>query len=261
MVFGLSKSSSRPWTPNSFPGGKSLPSPMLFGPVFPVTGSPYVGVPPPAMALSPMVVPMQMPSPIQTIPITVQHPSPGLQVVPVQFTPSPSFAVLQPPPPPPPPPPQMYVPSPVVPSPPQVFQVIGDGHHVTSGPVGMLVSASPRHQPQQQQGSPGNVTVNLHVKTPERRSRELRDRSPSPSHWQQLQQHQRQQHQQWQQMQEQQQELWRQEQEQRLWQWQQAQQQQQRQWQHEQEQRRLVLDTNVTVPVPISFRGTLSPAR
>jgi hypothetical protein len=204
---------------------------------------------------------MQMQSPFQAIPITVQQPTPPFPAVPLQVTPSTSFAVLQPPPPPPPPPP-LHVPSPMVPSPPQVFQVIGDDH-LTSSPVGMLVSASPQHQALQQ-GSPGNVTVNLYVKTPERRSRELRNRSPSPSHWQQLQQHQRQQewqHQQWQQEQKQQQEQWQEEQDQRLWAWQQAQQQQQQQWEQAQQRRRVVLDTNVTVPVPISVRQTLGPAR
>jgi hypothetical protein len=258
----FSKSPSNPWTPNSFPGGKSSTlSPMLFGPVLP--GSPYVGVPP-AMAiptLSPMVVSMQMQSPVQAIPITVQQPTPPFQAIPLQVTPPTSFAVLQPPPPPPPPPPP-HVPSPVIPSPPQVFHVVGDDH-LTSSPVGMLVSTSPQHHAQQQR-SPGNVTVNLYVKSPERRSRELCNSSPSPSHWQQLQEHQQQQeyqHQVWQQEQKLRQEQWQRDQDQRLCAWQQAQQLQRLQWEQAQQRRRVILDTNVTVPVPISVRQTLSPAR
>src|SRR6267154_4808433 len=105
MVFGCSKSHS--WTRNSFPGGKSYSPSMLFGPVLPVTGSPYVGAAAlPATtipAYSPMVVPMQMQmsAPVQTIPVpvAVHQPSPVVQVLPppvIQVTPSPVVAALPP---------------------------------------------------------------------------------------------------------------------------------------------------------------------
>ena len=228
-------SHSHSWTRNSFPGGKACSSSMLFGPVLPVTGSPYMGAAAlPAMTIptsSPMVVPMQMSAPVQTgcipVPVTVQQPSPVVQVLPppvIQVTPSPgvaalpqTYTVLQTPQPAP------HVPSPVIqssipvpqPSPPRVVQSI---YH--------------DHQDQQQQGSPGKYTVNLYVNTPEHRSRQLDDRSPSPTLPPRL----LEQQQQWQQQQEQQQQLWQQQQQQLLQQWQERQLYQQQQWQQQQQQ-------------------------
>ncbi|KAN0103846.1 hypothetical protein V8E52_011566 [Russula decolorans] len=230
MVFGCSKSHS--WTRNSFPGGKSYPSSMLFGPVLPVTGSPYTGMGTAAIpAYSPMVVSMQMSAPV---PVAMQQPSPVVQVLPqpvIQVTPSPVVAAL--------PPtytmPQTYqlaphVPSPVIqssipvpqPSLPQAVQSICHDHH--------LASALSQHQEQQQQGSPSKFNVNLYVNTPEHRSRQLDDRSPSPTSRLQLWEQQ----QQWQEQQQEQQQQWQQQQEQQHQQWQVRQQQQQQQWQQQQ---------------------------
>jgi hypothetical protein len=229
MVFGCSKSHF--WTRNSFPGGKSYSPSMLFGPVLPVTGSPYPYMGATVLpattfpTYSPMVVPMQMSAPVQTIPVpvAVQQPSPVIQV---QLTPSPVVAALpqtstypvlqtsQPAP---------HVPSPVIrssipvpqSSPPQVVQSTCHDHHLASTPAGVLFSAPSQHQDQQQQGSPGKFTVNLYVNTPEHRSRQLDDRSPSPTSQLQLleqqqewQQQQRLQQQEWQQRQQQQQQQW-----------------------------------------------------
>jgi hypothetical protein len=113
-----------------------------------------------------MVVPMQMPASVQSIPITVQQPSPFF----VQVTPTPSFAVLPTPPP--------HVPSPVVPS--QLFQVISDDHHIDPHSASMLATGPPQHQAQQQRRSPDNITLNLYVNSPRRHSRQLRERTPSP---------------------------------------------------------------------------------
>lgn len=235
MVFGCSKSHS--WTRNSFPGGKSYPSSMLFGPVVPVTGSPYMGSAA-TPAYSPMVVPMQMSTSVQAIPVPVamQQPSPVVQLLPqsvIQVTPSPAVTAL--------PPtytipqisqPAPHVPSPVIhssipipqPSPTQVVQSLCHDHHLATTPA--------QHQGQQQQGSPSKFNVNLYVNTPEHRSRQLDDRSTSPTSGLQLWEQQ----QQWQEQQQQQQQQWRQQQEQQQHQWQVRQQEQQHQWQQQQQQ-------------------------
>jgi hypothetical protein len=102
----------------------------------------------------------------------------------------------------------LHIPSPVVHSPPQFFQVVGEECHSTSVPMNMVfAAATPKQQTQhyqvqqhqvqqyqqyqvqqqpqaqqpqaqQQQGSPGSVTLNFYVTTPEGRSRQL---TPSPS--------------------------------------------------------------------------------
>lgn len=255
MVFGCSKSHS--WTRNSFPGGKSYSPSMLLGPVLSVTGSPYPYMGAAALpattfpTYSPMVVPMQMSAPVQTIPVpfAVQQPSPVVQVLPpsvIQVTPSPVVAAL--------PPtstytvlqtsqPAPHVPSPVIrssipvpqSSPPQVVQSTCHDHHLASTPAGVLFSAPSQHQDQQQQGSPGKFTVNLYVNTPEHRSRQLDDRSPSPTSQLQL----FEQQQEWQQQQRQQQQEWQLRVQEQQQQWQQRQQQQQQQqWQQWQLQQR-----------------------
>ena len=244
MVFCFSRSSprSQSWTRNSFPGGNSYSPSVLYGPVLPVTGSPYMGpaaLPAMIPVSSPMVVPMQVSAPVQTIPVPVamQQPSPVNQVpsLIIQVTPSPAVAPL------PPtqtlhqtPQPTPYIPSPVIqssipiqhPSPPQVVQSICHDHHLASAPAGVLFSAPSQHQERQQQGSSDKFTVNLYVNTPGHRSRQLGDRSPSPTSQMQL----LEQQQQWEQRQQQQQQ-----QQQQQKQQQQCQQQQRRQWQQEQE--------------------------
>lgn len=205
---------------------------MLYGPVLPVMGSPYMG----AAALPAIPIPTYS----SMVPVAVQQPSPVIQILPppvIQVTPSPVVAAL------PPTQPAPHVPSPIIQgsipvpqsSPPQVIQSINHDHHLASTPTGVLFSAPLQHQEQQRQGSPGKFTVNLYVNTPEHRSRQLDDRSPSPTSQLQLLEHQ----QEWQQQQQQQQE-WQQRQHQQQQEWQRQQQQQQQQWQerqqHEQQQ-------------------------
>jgi hypothetical protein len=98
----------------------------------------------------------------------------------------------------------------------------------------LLLSVPSQHQEQQKQGSPGRFAVNLYVNTPDHRSRQLDDRSPSPTSQQEL----FEQQQQWQRQQEVQQQQWQQEQEHQHQQWQERQQQQQQQWQQWQLQQR-----------------------
>ncbi|KAF8496264.1 hypothetical protein F5888DRAFT_1804408 [Russula emetica] len=240
---------------------------MLFGQMLPVTGSPYMGAAAlPAMpipASSPMVLTTQMYAPVQTIPVPVavqQQPSPAVQIL--QVTPSPvvaalpsTYTVLQTPQPAP------HVPSPVIqssipvqPSPPQVVHSICHDHH--------LVSAPSQHQEQQQQGSPGKFTVNLYVNTPEHRSRQLDDRSPSPTSNLQLWEQQ----QEWQQQQQQQQQEWQLQLQQQQQHWEERQQQQQQQWQHQLQQQQLqqrgrpqsARPPTVQPPTPSSFNISIS---
>jgi hypothetical protein len=160
MVFGLGKSSHQSWTLGSYPGPPMLVTGV---PIYPVASQCYSYAPQPVY---PMVVPMPVSPPVQTIPVPVPVPvavgSPVVQIPPLTTTcQCTSFQSV--------PSPVIYAPvamPPANPSPARAPRSPRPRPPLRPSDTGNALMLVHTQQAQAQQSPPSNVTINLHLATP-----------------------------------------------------------------------------------------------